>query len=95
MKVNSQIKSLKLNLSLKVLSYESIPNMKIINDQWNECLISIKEIIEKGTANICYQELYEKINDLLLFEIPNEINIKIYKLFSEQAKNLTDELNLK
>jgi hypothetical protein len=96
MKTSSQVKNMKKNLIINIEPINYKPNPKILEDKWKFVLNSVNEILVKGDANICYQELYQIIDDLLLFEKSNNNseNIKNFEaLFINHANNCYQELN--
>ena len=87
MKVNSEIRNLKRNIIVNVEKVSNEPDVGLIIDSWRELIISMQDILERGNVNLCYQEIYQKINDLLMFEIPASVSLTIEEMFSTHAKN--------
>jgi len=88
MKVNSEIRNLKRNIIVNVKKVSEIPDVNQITDNWRVLIISMQDILENGNSNICYQEIYQKMNDLLMYDIPPSVAITIEELFSIHAKNI-------
>ena len=85
MKVNSNIKNLKRNLSVNVQPIIINPDTNQLISNWNEKLKIIDEILEFGNTKVCYQDVYQKINDLLLYKIPDEISENLNKLIAKHS----------
>jgi cullin-4 len=88
MKVNSEIRNLKRNIVVTVKKVSEIPDVNRITENWRVLIISMQDILENGNTNICYQEIYQKINDLLMYDIPPSVTITIEEMFSIHAKNI-------
>jgi len=73
MKVNSNLKNIKRNITVNVQPIIINPDNNHLISKWNEKLTIINDILESGNINICYQDIYQKINDLLLYKIPDQI----------------------
>ncbi len=88
MKVNSQTKNLKQNLNISLPNQMRKPDIDILTTKYKYIIESINEILDKGISNICLQELYQNVNDILLFDVPDEIIHSIEHIFVNYA-NLT------
>lgn len=91
MKVNSGVRSLKKNLIIlmdaSTLNYK--PNNNVMKEKFKLLIDSVSEILERGNIDICYQELYNNVNDLLLFDIPPEYILAVEELFKNHSKTIT------
>lgn len=98
MKVNSNIKNLKKNITVNVQPIIISPDSNQLISKWNEKLNIIDEILKNGSSKVCYQDIYQKINDLLLYKIPEIIienfNNLILKHSNIYCKNLIELSNL-
>ena len=97
MKISKELKNLKndlmINFDLKEV-YEPAPE-QYIKDKWNEVLTWFKTMLEKGSSDRCYQEIYMQIDDLLINDIPPEVINSIEKTLSDYSikiKNILNEL---
>jgi len=85
MKVHSNIILYKRNISVKVQPIIINPITNQIINKWNDQLRIIDEILEIGNTKICFQEFYQKINDLVQYEIPDEISDYFNKLIKKHS----------
>lgn len=92
MKVNSNIKNLKRNIIVNVQPIIINPDTNQLINKWNDKLKIIDEILEFGNTKVCYQDVYQKINDLLLYKIPDEISESFNRLIAKHSKICSDKL---
>ena len=96
MKIPKELKSIKcdlmINFDLKDI-YEPVPD-SYIKEKWDEILSWFKLMLEKGTSEKCYQEIYMQIDDLLINDIPPEIIKSIEEILTNYSKNIRTKLNL-
>ena len=97
MKISKDIKNFKnelmLNFDLNEI-YEPAPE-QYIKEKWEEVLTWFKTMLEKGKSDLCYQEVYMQIDDLLINDIPPEVIKSIEKALSDYSikiKNILTEL---
>jgi len=74
MKVSSNLKNLKRNITVNVQPIIINPDVNQLIIKWNEKLNIINDILESGNIKVCYQDVYQRINDLLLYKIPDQIS---------------------
>ena len=86
MKVTSNLKNLKRNISVNVQPIIINPETNQLINKWNEKLTIINDILESGNAKVCYQDIYQKINDLLLYKIPDQISENFTQLISNHTQ---------
>lgn len=86
MKVNSNLKNLKKNIIVNVQPIIINPDNNQLINKWNEKFLIVNEILETGKTQACYQDVYQKINDLLLYKIPEQINDNFLGLISNHTK---------
>ena len=87
MKVNTQVRNLKRNLVVQIEPINYVPDIKFLNEKWINVIDRIRELLEKGNSDMCYQELYQNINDLILFEIALPVVQTIEDVFLQHSKN--------
>ena len=96
MKIPKELKNIKcdlmINFDLKDI-YEPVPD-SYIKEKWNEILTWLKLMLEKGTSEKCYQEIYMQIDDLLINDIPQEIIKSIEEILTNYSKDIRTKLNL-
>jgi hypothetical protein len=92
MKVNSNIKNLKRNITVNVQPIIINPDTNQLVKKWDEKLTIIDEILNFGNSKVCYQDVYQKINDLLLYKIPDEISENFNKLIAKHSENYCKNL---
>ena len=87
MKMSEDIRNTKRELMLNFNLYQILkpPSNEKIISKWKEEIQSIEKILNEGSCQKCTQELYMNINDLLIFEIPNEIIQKVNEILSNFA----------
>jgi hypothetical protein len=85
MKVNSQTKNLKQNLNISLPDQIRKPDIDILTTKYKYIIESINEILDIGISKICLQELYQNVNDILLFDIPEEVVLSIEQIFINYA----------
>ena len=97
MKISKELKNMKndlmINFDLKEI-YEPAPE-QYIKDKWDEVLAWFKTMLEKGSSDRCYQEIYMQIDDLLINDIPTEVIKSIENTLSDYSikiKNILNEL---
>src|SRR5688572_7935690 len=93
MKVNSEGRFAKTNLIIKVNNLNYTPDQNYLNEKWRNAIENVKELLEKGNADFCYQELYITINDLLLYDIPAHIVLVVEDMLLTHAKKCRKILN--
>ena len=91
MKVNSQIRNNKQNLIINVSSRSIKTDLYILNTKYKYIIDTIREILLNSNNNICYQQLYQNINDILLFEISDEFIKDIEELFISYSISTIDK----
>lgn len=98
MKANSQVRNIKKTLSVQVQPIKYEPSKEMILEKWKGCLALIDDILDRGSVDFCFQELYQNINDLIMFDIPANVVKAIDDLFMKHAKKvsslLTDLVNI-
>ena len=95
--MHSELKNLKKNLFLNCQLKEvyNEPNKECIEEKWKEIISNFINILKEGKSNQVFQELYNKINDLLFYEVSTSTidNIEnILKNFSFDIKNKIEEI---
>jgi hypothetical protein len=88
MKVNSQIKNLRQNLNITLSNQIRKPDIDLLTIKYKYIIDNINEILDKGISKICLQQLYQNVNDILLFDVPEEIIHSIENIFINYA-NIT------
>ena len=95
MKIPKELKNIKcelmINFDLKEI-YEPVPDT-YIKDKWNEILTWFKLMLEKGTSEKCFQEVYMEIDDLLINDIPDDIIKSIEDILTSYSNNIKNNLN--
>jgi hypothetical protein len=88
MKVNSQTRTLKQTLTVNVnTSLNKGPNADVLHKKYDFIIQGIENILNKNfKGSICYQELYNNINDVLLFDLQEEFVKAIELLFIKYAE---------
>jgi hypothetical protein len=82
MKVNSQIRTTKQGLKINIPIVEKQINYDLLNKKYEFILTGVDKILNRSfSGTMCYQELYNNINDVLLFELPDEFIRGIEILF--------------
>lgn len=94
MKVSSNLKTLKRNITVNIEPIYFKPDENDIEKKWEDKFLIVKEILKNGKANVCYQDIYQKINDLLLYEIPEKTKENFFKLIEDYSNEIFDELIL-
>lgn len=92
MKVNSNQKNLRRNITVNIQPISFTPDTDLLINKWREKLEIVNEILEKGQTNRCYQDVYQKINDLLLYKIPEQINESFSLLIQKHSENYCRKL---
>ena len=97
MKMSQELKNIKndlmINFDLKEI-YEPVPE-EYFKEKWKEIMTWLKKMLEEGTSDRCYQEIYMEIDDLLINDIPEEVIKSIENILTEysvKTKNLLNEL---
>ena len=90
--MSSELKNLKndltLNFNLKDIYIPATEDY--IKSKWGDIISWLKTMLEKGSSEKCYQEIYMEIDDLLINDIPQDIIKSIEKVlsnFSDEIKN--------
>jgi hypothetical protein len=91
MKVNSQIRNLKKSLNVHVEPSSYQPDQNFLLSKWKHCLNFIEEIL-KGKTNLCFQELYQTVNDLIIFEIPQQVIENFESIIKLKADDTISQL---
>ena len=95
--MHSELKNLKKNLFLNCQLKEVFkePSKECLEEKWKEIISNFINILKEGKSNQVFQELYNKINDLLFYEVSTSTidNIEnILKNFSFDIKNKIEEI---
>ena len=92
MKVNSNLKTLKRNITVNIEPVYFKPEQNDLIRKWEDKFVIVKEIMKHGKANVCYQDIYQKINDLLLYEIPEKTKENFFSIIEEHSNQTFTEL---
>jgi hypothetical protein len=93
MKVNSQVRTTKQGLKINISNVQREPNFVILNKKYDFILQGVERILTKNfSGTMCYQELYNNINDILLFELPEDFVKGVEILFVKYSENTADKL---
>jgi hypothetical protein len=92
MKLSSNLKTLKKNIKINIEPINFKPDENDLIKKWDEKFFILKEILKNGKANVCYQDIYQKINDLLLYEIPEKIKENFINILEEHSNEISKEL---
>ena len=95
MKISKELKNIKndlmINFNLKEI-YEPAPE-QYFKDKWNDIITWFKIMLEKGSSDRCYQEIYMEIDDLLINDIPPEVIKSIETILSDYSIKIKNILN--
>ena len=80
-----------INFNLKEI-YEPAPE-QYFKDKWNDIITWFKIMLEKGSSDRCYQEIYMEIDDLLINDIPPEVIKSIETILSDYSIKIKNILN--
>ena len=94
MKLSSNLKTLKRNITVNIGPVLFKPEENDLIKKWEEKLLIVREILKNGKANVCYQDIYQKINDLLLYEIPEKIKEDFLNIIEQHSNIIFKELIL-
>ena len=95
--MHSELKNLKKNLFLNCQLKEDFrePSKEYIEEKWKEITSNFMSILKEGKSNQVFQELYNEINDLLLYEVSTstiDYIENILKNYSSDIKNKIEEI---
>lgn len=95
MKISKELKNIKNNLMINFnLKEINEPTQdQYIKDKWNEIMTWFKTMLEKGSSDRCYQEIYMQIEDLLINDIPQEVIKSIESILSEYSIKIKNTLS--
>ncbi len=86
MKVNSQIRNIKQNMMINISNNFTKPDPHVLNIKYKYIIDNIGNILTSSFNNICYQELFQNLNDILFFDLPEEFILSIEELFISYSK---------
>ena len=101
MKMNSDLKNIKreiiLNFNIKDL-YTPPSNQEIV-EKWEEIIKNLvfilkNEIVDCDSEKKCFQEIYQEINDLLLFDIPKNIIDHINNIIEDFSNKINEKFKI-
>jgi hypothetical protein len=94
MKVNSQIRNLKQNIIVSInKSISKEPDHDILSRKYDFIIHSVDAILNKKfSGSLCYQELYNTINEVLLFTLPEEFTNHVEGLFISYSQQVASQL---
>ncbi len=95
MKVNSNIINIKRNITVNIQPIIINPDKNQLINKWNEKLNIINEVLEStqsANQKMCYQDIYQKINDLLLYKIPDQISDNFNLLIANNTNKFCSKL---
>lgn len=94
MKISKELHHIKRSLQLNFIIKEQYvaPDLYTLLEKWREMIKNINYIFQAKKCVMCYQDLYSKINALLIYDIPKETLSEIEACLESFADKTLNDL---